>query len=157
MPQSAYSDIYFSQLIFALKGKTQAQIISSLAEAVADFNNLSEQNVKETLDHLKEDLIVGIGNGVAIFDWRSPEIASPYIGCVTLETPVVLPAVDDRPVDIILTHISPSQNGVVYLRELSRLTRRFMDRSFLDRIRDVKSQDGLESVLTPDNLRLMAA
>lgn len=150
-------ELQFSGMRFGLKGDNAPQIIKNLAWVISQDTQLSVTQIHDQLDHIVKDTMVGIGEGVGIFDWVSDDIAHPYILCTLLETPVQFPATDEKAIDIVLTLVSPEKNGPLHLQYLSRLTRMFREPKLLQSLRSVGSVDGMIAVLSPDNRKLAAA
>ena len=150
-------ELHFSGMRFGLKGDNAPQIIKNLAWIIAHETELSAIQTHTQLDELNRNSMVGIGDGVGIFDWVSPNITSPYILCSLLETPVIFPSTDDKAVDIILTLVSPEKDGPLHLQYLSRLTRMFREPKLLQSLRSTACADGMVAVLSPDNRKLIAA
>lgn len=150
-------DIHFSGMRFGIKGDNPLQIIKNLSWIISQDIRTSSVATHSTLDNLVKDSTIGIGEGVGVFDWVSNSIDTPYIHCSLLESPVAFPSVDDSPIDIILVLISPEKNGPLHLQYLSRLTRMFRELRLLQSLRSVTSVDGMGSILSPDNRRLLVA
>ncbi len=150
-------DIHFSALRFGIKGDNPAQIIKNMAWVICDDLHAHSVETHHQLDALLQKSIIGIGDGVGVFDWVSDKIDSPYILCARLENSVAFPSVDECPIDIILMLVSPEKNGPLHLQYLSRLTRMFREPKLLQSLRSVTSLDGMILILSPDHRRLLAA
>lgn len=151
------NDIHFSEMRFGIKGDNPSQIIKNLSWVISQDINASSVTTHSTLDDLLKNSMIGIGDGVGVFDWVSADIDTPYILCSLLESPVAFPSVDDRALDIVLTLVSPEKSGPLHLQYLSRLTRMFREPKLLQSLRSVSCVDGMISVLSADNRRMLAA
>lgn len=151
------NNIRFSTLRFGVKGGNAAQIIKNISAIVAHDTATPPLIVHKKIHNALKSSVVGIGDGVIVFDWQSDNISVPYMFCATLETPVNFPTSDERPTDIALILVSPEKNGPIHLQYLSRMTRMFRDFELLEKLRSVSSVDGLYSVLSPENYELQAA
>ena len=151
------NEIRFSKVRFGIKGDNAAQIIKNLSSVIAKDTQLSSFETQDRMNHLFQTSMTGIGDGIAVFDWVSNAIDSPYLLCAKLETSVAFSSVDDRAVDIVLALISPRNNGPLHLQYLARVTRMFREPRLLKKLRDVEGVDGLSSVLTPENKAFFAA
>lgn len=149
--------IDFTGAQFGMKGDNPLQVIKNLAFLIARDTSNPSTPIHAQLDNLLKNSMVGIGDGVGVFDWISDDVETPYVLCSLLEKPVPFPSVDDSRIDIILTLISPEKNGPLHLQSLSRLTRMFRDPQFLNSLRSVHSRDGMLAILSHDNRPLLAA
>jgi PTS system nitrogen regulatory IIA component len=151
------NDIVFSDVHFAIKGDNAAQIVKNMSWLIGRPQNIPTLKIYNALDDILKTSIVGIGDGVTVFDWTSEQINTPYLLCATLETPVNFPSVDERASDIVLALISPAIYGPLHLQYLSRITRMFRDTALLHSIRNVTCVDGLNSILSAENRKILAA
>lgn len=151
------NDIHFSGIRYGIKGDNPHQIIKNLSWLIARDIVLPPSATQDQMEYLLKKSIAGVGDGVAVFDWVSEKIEEPYLMCATLESPIMFPAVDDRAVDITLILVSPSKNGPLHLQHLARVTRMFREPKLLEKLRNVSCVDGLRSVLSPENRKLLAA
>ncbi len=151
------NEIRFSKVRFGIKGDNAAQIIKNISSVISRDTQLPPSETYERMDHLFQTSMTGIGDGIAVFDWVSNTITSPYLLCAKLETPVAFSSVDDRNVDIVLVLTSPRNTGPLHLQYLARVTRMFREPRLLQKLRSVNCADGLDSVLTPENKQFFAA
>lgn len=151
------SDVQFTSMRFGIKGDNSLQIIKNLSWAIAQDTQIGAVKIHSKLEDLLKNSMIGIGDGVGIFDWVSDEIETPYILCSRLESPVAFPSVDDRAIDIVLMLASPEKVGPLHLQYLSRMTRMFREPRLLESLRSVTCVDGMVSILSVDNRKLQAA
>jgi mannitol/fructose-specific phosphotransferase system IIA component (Ntr-type) len=151
------NDIQFSGMRFGIKGDNASQIVKNLSWVISQDTKISSVITHSTLDEMLKNSMIGIGDGVGVFDWVTDAVDEPYMLCTLLEAPVAFPSVDDSPIDVVLTLISPEKNGPLHLQYLSRLTRMFREPRLLQSLRSVTCVDGMVSVLSIDNRKLLAA
>lgn len=153
----AMQNITFSKMIYGVKGDNSSQIIKNLAANVGKDIHLSAMATHQKLESLIKNSMIGIGGGVALFDWMLDKVDTPYIMCALLDTPTIFPAVDENMIDVALILVSPEKNGPLHLQYLSRLTRMFRDEKLLANLKSVTCTDGMKSVLLVDNNQSIAA
>ena len=95
----------------------------------------------------------GFGYGVAIPHARLPDLAAVTGVFVRLAQPIEFGAVDDLPVDLIFTLLSPVEAGADHLKALARVSRRLRDRPLLAKLRGAGSRDALYALLCEDEAR----
>ena len=95
----------------------------------------------------------GFGGGVAIPHAKLEGLAAPTGLFFRLATPLEFKAVDDVPVDLVFTLLSPTAAGSEHLKALARVSRRLRDRAFLAKLRGAGSPDALYALFTADDAR----
>jgi len=95
----------------------------------------------------------GFGGGVAIPHARLPEVDAVTAVFMRLAQPIEFDAVDDLPVDLVFTLLSPADAGAEHLKALARVSRRLRDRTFLAKLRGAGSPDALYALFTADAAR----
>jgi nitrogen PTS system EIIA component len=150
-------NITISKMVYGVKGDNASLIMRNIAPLIGKDINLSVMEAYQKLEGLHKTSMIGIGEGIAIFDWVSDTIDKPYILCAILDNPTSFPAVDENKVDIALVLISPERSGPLHLQYLSRLTRMFRDEKLLTSLKSVACVDGMRAVLCPETHHAIAA
>lgn len=153
----ALQNITISKILYDVKGDNTSLIIKNIAPSLSKDINLSAMTTHQKLEDLLKTSMIGIGDGVAVFDWVSDKVEMPYILCAKLDTPTEFPSVDENLVDIVLVLVCPDKYGSLHLQYLSRLTRMFREEKLLMAIRSVTSVDGMVAVLSADYNQSIAA
>ncbi len=151
------NDLTITNVQCDLKGANTEQILKNLSWKISKDINMSASAVFADLRKAEKRGDAGIGDGVAVLDWKSAAVKSSYILVSRLETPLDMRASDERPVDLVLVLISPEEQSLTHLRHVARLTRMFRESELLDHLRAVKNNDGMMAVLSADNQRFLAA
>ncbi|MDY0029692.1 MAG: PTS sugar transporter subunit IIA [Pseudobdellovibrionaceae bacterium] len=157
MNKDQIQDLVISNVYYDLKGSNTEQLFKNLTWKIARDLGISGSVVLSDMMTASKRHDVGIGDGVAVLDWKSDGIKSSYVIVAKLESPIEVSAIDERPVDIILVLISPREESLVHLRHLARLTRFFRDEKLLEQLRNTKCVDGMISILSPENRKILAA
>ncbi len=92
----------------------------------------------------------GFGGGVAIPHARVAGLSRIVVIITRLAQPIEFQAVDDMPVDMVVTMLSPPRAGTDHLKALARVSRRFRDRAFVAKLRGAGSRDAIYALLTAD-------
>lgn len=95
----------------------------------------------------------GFGGGVAIPHARIPGLERIAVLVARLARPIDFDAVDDVPVDVVVAMLSPPDAGAEHLKALARVSRRFRDRIFVDKLRGAGSRDAFYVLLAADEAR----
>ena len=113
--------------IDALDATSKRRVLSDIAAAMAASRGLDAKAVFDVL-HERERLgSTAIGGGVAIPHAKIAGLTE-LAGFITrLATPVEFEAIDDEPVDLIVTLLAPDTGGAEHLRVLARLSRLLRD------------------------------
>lgn len=92
-------------------------------------SGLNPERIREALSAREALGSTGIGRGVAVPHVCLPDLDRPYALFCTLAEPIDFDAIDNRPVDIIFTIITPAGSGagggeaLSYLAAVSRMLR----------------------------------
>ncbi|MFW2850988.1 PTS sugar transporter subunit IIA [Sphingomonas sp. TX0543] len=126
------------QHIAAVTGKALALDPVTISAALAEREKLGS---------------TGFGGGVAIPHARIPGIPRIALLVARLAKPIDFAAVDDVPVDIVVAMLSPPNAGAEHLKALARVSRKFRNRAFVDKLRGAGSRDAFYALLTADEAR----
>ena len=134
-------------ILHCLKASSKKHALQRIAETVARDTNTDDRIVMERL-HEREKLgSTGMGNGVAIPHARMQSIDRVYIAIVTLDQAIDFDAIDEKPVDVIITLLAPHDAGADHLQALASASRLLRDQKFCDKLRGAKDEDAIESLL----------
>ena len=153
MPYNIQADIILPEI----RAAHQKQALGILASEIAAQTQCSGALM---LDHLLEKEMKsssGIGDGVAIPHLKISGLKQRLVVLATLHTPVDFKAIDDKPVDIICTLISPEEDGPIHLRGLSRISRLFKNKRLCQRIRETDDAATIQSLFNDPEGWLLAA
>ncbi len=93
----------------------------------------------------------GVGSGVALPHARIDEIDRVYAAFARLETPLDYDAIDERPVDLVVLLIAPSDAGGEHLRALAQVSRRLRREDVRARLRAAPTAESLYVSLVSDS------
>lgn len=92
----------------------------------------------------------GVGSGVALPHARIDGVDRVYAAFARLETPLDYDSIDDRPVDLVVMLIAPSDAGGEHLRALAQVSRRLRREDVRARLRAAPSAESLHISLIND-------
>ena len=118
-------ELRFTDIHYGIKGDNPAQVTKNLSGLIARSTPITRLECQLRMEGLQKTSIVGIGDGVAVLDWVSEKLTSPYLACYKLDSFINFPALDDKAIDIVLVLVSPEQLGPIHLQYLTRMTRLF--------------------------------
>ncbi|GEM_PF-1733393 len=150
-------DLTITSVQCDLKGANTEQILKNLSWKISKDINMSASAIFADIRRSEKRGDAGIGDGVAVLDWRNEALQTPYVLVSRLETPLDMKTADERPVDLVLVLISPESQSLTHLRHVARLTRMFREEGLLEHLRSVKNNDGMMAVLSSENQRFLAA
>ena len=90
----------------------------------------------------------GFGGGTAIPHCKVSGIDMPVAVFARLAKTVDYDAVDDEPVDLVCTLVSPAQDGASHLRALAEISRLFRDEKFRSQLRGAADASAMFALLT---------
>jgi len=95
----------------------------------------------------------GFGGGVAVPHARIAGLDRVCGVFARLTRPIDFDAVDDLPVDLVFTLLSPPAVGADHLKALARVSRKLRQRSFAEKLRGAGSRDAIYALLTAAETR----
>lgn len=147
------SDLIQPKCIAAnLRATSKKQLFQDLAQLIADAGILDHSGVAVrdivTAAMERERLgSTGVGSGVALPHARLDGIDKVYAAFARLETPLDYDAIDDRPVDLVVMLLAPSESGGEHLRALAQVSRRLRREDVRARLRSAPSAESLHVLL----------
>lgn len=132
----------------SLKAKSKKQALQILAEHAAEFLDINQREIFDTLLQRERLGSTGIGHGIAIPHGKLNSINSIFSLFARLENPIDFDSVDDEPVDLIFLLLAPESAGADHLKALARISRLLRDPAAVEKLRASSDRDALYSVLT---------
>lgn len=139
-----------SRIVPVCRSGTRKQAILDLAAIAAESLGLDAQEVFEGVMERERLGSTGVGEGVAIPHFRSPNVLEPAGVFARLVDPVDFSAIDDRPCDLIFMLLTPEDAGADHLRALSRVARMFRQDPVRTALRKAQTVDAVLEVLCPN-------
>ncbi len=84
----------------------------------------------------EQTMSTGVGNGLGFPHTTNPEVKKAVIFLIHLATPVNFEALDNLPVDIILSLVIPENQTTLHLRLLARISRLCRNQKFIQSVRE---------------------
>ncbi len=132
---------------------SKKQLFQLMAERIADLPEIKEQGLKcrdivnATME--RERLgSTGVGSGVALPHARIDGLERVYAVMARLETPMDYEAVDEKPVDLVMLLVAPSDAGGAHLRALAQFSRRLRREETRQRLRSAPDEKSLYITIT---------
>jgi len=126
------------------------QALAVTAEIAARHFNLKVTSLFEALMEREALSATGVGHGVAIPHAQMAGLDRVRGVFVRLRPPIDFGAVDDEPVDLLFTLISPPECGSDHLRALARVARSLRSSELRERLRQASTPDSVRALLTLD-------
>ncbi|HPQ50267.1 MAG: PTS sugar transporter subunit IIA [Alphaproteobacteria bacterium] len=150
-------DLNISSVQYGLKGSNPEQIIKNLSWKISLEIKASASCIHAEIQKAEQHHRSGIGDGVAILDWMSPSVKTPYVLISRLEDPLDINALDDRPIDILLILMSPESQSMTHLRHVARLTRMLRNEKILKKLRATQSANDMRAIFISEHEKLLVA
>jgi len=123
------------------------QLFQKLADMAGRAYGLSPDMVYERLMERERLGSTGFGGGIAIPHAKIENLDKVCGLMVRLETPIPFDAVDDAPVDIVFSLLSPADSGAEHLKTLARVSRFLRGGQNAARLRGAGSDETLMALL----------
>ncbi|PTS89634.1 MULTISPECIES: PTS sugar transporter subunit IIA [unclassified Caulobacter] len=124
------------------------QVLGVVADVAARVLGVDADAVLEGLLEREAAGSTGVGHGVAIPHARVLGVDRVRAIFVRLETPVAFGSVDDKPVDLVVALLAPTDASVQHLRALARVSRLMRQPELREQLRKARSADAVNVLLT---------
>lgn len=91
----------------------------------------------------------GLGHGIAIPHCRMDGLEEPIAALITLEEPIDFDAPDDKPLDLLVGLMVPSEATDTHLQLLAEIAKRFSEHGACDSIRQASTAEEVLDLLRP--------
>ncbi|MFK7838880.1 MAG: PTS sugar transporter subunit IIA [Bdellovibrionales bacterium] len=150
-------DTQFNLIVPNAKIKTHNDALLMCAEKAAEHLNISQERVLKRINEREDMNNSAIGNGVAIPNVKMRRVQKPFTMLMTLDQDITYDTPDNTPLNMYAFLISPTSDGPIHLRRLSRLSRLLLQDSLRQRIRETKDEEIIQSLLMDPEGWLIAA
>ncbi|MGE4430026.1 MAG: PTS sugar transporter subunit IIA [Sphingobium sp.] len=136
---------------------SKKQLFQKLADMAELAHGLSPDLAYERLMERERLGSTGFGGGIAIPHAKIEGLEKVHGLVLVLDPPLAFDAVDDAPVDIIFSLLSPVDSGAEHLKTLARVSRYLRSGENAARIRGAGSDEALMALLGGTEARDAAA
>lgn len=144
-----FQDLVSPKAVFVKATLTGKKLLFQKIADMADHAyGLSADIVYERLMERENLGSTGFGGGIAIPHAKIDGLERVCGLVLCLETPIPFEAVDDAPVDIIFSLLSPVESGAEHLKTLARVSRYLRSGQNAARIRGADSDEALMALLS---------
>lgn len=140
-------------VVSGVTASSKKQLFQQLADMATRAYGLNADEVYDRLNERERLGSTGFGNGIAIPHAKIPGLTHVCGLVVRLETPIAFDSVDEVPVDIIFSLLSPTDSGAEHLKMLARVSRYLRSGQNAARIRGAGSSEALHALLVGDEAR----
>jgi len=154
---SYIKDVQFNLIIPNAHIANHKQALLSLAKNAADYLNISEITMLKRITDREVVSNSAIGDGVAIPHIKMRRVQKPFTMLMTLDNAIQHDTPDNKAINLYGLLISPTDDGPIHLRRLSRISRLLKNDALRKRIRETKDRDVIQSLLMDPEGWLMAA
>ena len=142
------SDILAEESVFYFTGiKTKDELLARLAAEASKVLDREPIAILETLSSREALGSTGLGNGIAIPHGKLAGLSRVTALFARLETPIEFDAVDDQPVDLVMTLLAPLGAGADHLKALAQVARLLREPDVARKLRDSHDAEAIYAVL----------
>jgi len=144
-------------VIQRLKAVNKKKLLGDLAAAAGSVCGIDQTKLFEILWEREKLGSTGVGHGVAIPHARVAKLERIVGVFAHLETPVDFESIDEAPVDLVFTLITPADAGADHLKALARVSRLMRNASVCEKLRAANDRAQLYALLTEPTAGMQAA
>lgn len=127
------------------------QVLSEMSAMMASALGLDPRLVHEAVQERERLGSTGVGEGVAIPHARIETLSRPVAGFARLLEPADFEAIDERPADLIVMLLAPTDSGADHLRALARTARVFRQEHIRAALRQAQTAETVLAILAPNS------
>jgi PTS system nitrogen regulatory IIA component len=125
------------------------QVLLEMSAMMAGALGLDPRLVHEAVLERERLGPTGVGEGVAIPHARLDGLSRPVAGFARLAEPADFEAIDERPADLIIMLLAPTQGGADHLRALARAARLLRQERIRGALRQAQTAEAVLAILAP--------
>ncbi|MCX7694356.1 MAG: fructose PTS transporter subunit IIA [Caloramator sp.] len=136
-------------IVLNLKSNRKEEVIRELAELAFNQGKVTSVNdyVKTVLEREKL-FTTGVGNGIAIPHGKTDAVKESMMVFAKLEQQIEWESLDGKPVDLVfLLGVPEKDANDLHLQILSRISRKLIDDTFVDKLRKSQTKDEVIGIL----------
>jgi nitrogen PTS system EIIA component len=133
-------------VVVGLRVADKAQLLRELARRAASALSLDHRTILDALQAREALGSTGLGKGFALPHARLDALSRNFALFVRLGRPIDFAAIDDRPVDLVILLLTPT-NGSQHLATLAALSRPLRDDAFMQRLRRAPDAASVHALL----------
>jgi len=149
-----FNDLVVPATVYAkLSTPGKKHVFQKLADVAAKAYDLDAVEVYDSLMERERLGSTGFGGGIAIPHAKLQTLERVHAMVLHLEEPIAFDAVDDTPVDVIFSLLSPADSGAEHLKTLARVSRYLRNDHNIACIRGAGSDEALFALLSGEESR----
>lgn len=149
-----FHDLITGAAVFShVAASSKKQLFQKLGDIAAAAYGLDSAIVHERLMERERLGSTGFGGGIAIPHAKIEGLPQVCGLVLRLEEPLPFEAVDDAPVDIVFSLLSPMDSGAEHLKMLARVSRYLRNAGNVARLRGAASDEAMLALLVSDEAR----
>ncbi|MBZ4662730.1 MAG: putative IIA-like nitrogen-regulatory protein PtsN [Caloramator sp.] len=136
-------------IVLNLKSNRKEEVIKELAElAFAEGKITSVNDYVQTVLDREKLFTTGVGNGIAIPHGKTDSVKESMMVFAKLNQQIEWESLDGKPVDLVfLLGVPEKDANDLHLQILSRISRKLMDDTFVDKLRRSQTKDEVMDIL----------
>jgi nitrogen PTS system EIIA component len=149
-----FQDLVSAQAVVSgLSVSNKKQLFQKLSEFAKKAYGLDSGVVYDRLMERERLGSTGFGDGIAIPHAKIDGLNRVYGLLVKLDHPIPFESIDDTPVDVIFSLLSPMDGGAEHLKMLARVSRYLRSGANVSRLRGAGSDEALLALLIDTETR----
>lgn len=154
---AAGTHIKFDRYVNRVKSNNRKQFFELISSNLSECAQCDPNQLIDLLDlHICKSDSNAV-QSVRVFDIKSSVFHTPATLIATLDEPLDLDAVDQKPVDIVAVVLSTQDCGAAHLQRLAKVSRLLIDQNFCQVLRDSDSEDTMRALCMPEQEWMKAA
>ena len=147
----------FDYYLNCIKSEGKDHLLRILAKEIMPHSSVSAALMEDLIDKRAMNGGISVENGITIFDMTTRFVERTVTVIATLEDGMDLQSSDNKPVDLFIGVLSPSNNVSAHLQHLSAVARLFRSKELCKVLRGTRSVDEMKVLFMPTQDWMVAA
>lgn len=142
-------------ILDGLSGNRKEEVLEEISASIAKAVGLDKGLVYETLMERERLGSTGVGEGIAIPHGKISQLRSPVVAVAISREGVDFGAIDNKPVKIFVTLLTPEEPPTTHLGLLARLARILKSQEFQKQILSAEDSEEIYKLFVGEDERIL--
>ncbi len=130
-------------------------VLKEISAFIARATKLDENNILNTLKDREKLGSTGVGDGIAIPHGKMENLQKPLVSVARKSDGVDFESIDNKPVKILVTLLTPASDPACHLGLLARLTRILTSQDFKIKLLQAKDEDEIYRLFLDEDQKMI--
>lgn len=142
-------------ILYGLSSKKKEEVLEEISASIAEVVGLDKDLIYETLMERERLGSTGVGEGIAIPHGKIGQLKSPVVAVAISREGIEFGAIDNKPVKIFVTLLTPEEPPTTHLGLLARLARILKSQEFQRQVLSAEDSEEIYKLFVGEDERIL--